>query len=137
MSPHRKRLCPETSSIAVIMDERTSAYWKEDTGAAVENMLLAIVALGYASVWVKMNIGSICELTGNLENHGFSVLLYLYPQIPFLLFLAFQYRAHSPAVCEIRPIHRLCNRFRDDIVLALPTALIQPDPYIRNLMGRK
>ena len=41
------------AAIAFVMDERASKYWKEDAGAAIENMLLAVVALGYASVWVE------------------------------------------------------------------------------------
>jgi nitroreductase len=44
----------ETSAaIAVVMDEAASQYWKEDAAAAIENMLLATVALGYASLWVE------------------------------------------------------------------------------------
>ena len=35
------------------MDERASKYWKEDAAAAIENMLLSVVALGYASLWVE------------------------------------------------------------------------------------
>ncbi len=40
-------------AIAVVMDEEASQYWKEDAAAAIENMLLAAVALGYASLWVE------------------------------------------------------------------------------------
>lgn len=42
-----------SAAIAVVMDESASKYWKEDAGAAIENMLLAITALGYASLWVE------------------------------------------------------------------------------------
>jgi len=46
-----------TAVIAVVMstDETPSwgSYWVEDCAACVENMLLAITALGYASVWVE------------------------------------------------------------------------------------
>jgi nitroreductase len=42
-----------TAAIAVVMDEQASPYWKEDAAAAIENMLLAVVALGYASLWVE------------------------------------------------------------------------------------
>jgi nitroreductase len=42
-----------SAAIAVVMDEQASQYWKEDAGAAIENMLLATVALGYASLWVE------------------------------------------------------------------------------------
>jgi len=56
-----------STAIALVMDERTSKYWKEDAAAAIENMLLAIVALGYASVWVE---GYVL----NQEAYGKSVL---------------------------------------------------------------
>jgi len=42
-----------TAAVAVVMDEDASKYWKEDAGAAIENMLLAVTALGYASLWVE------------------------------------------------------------------------------------
>jgi len=42
-----------SAAIAVVMDEKASEYWKEDAAAAIENMLLATVALGYASLWVE------------------------------------------------------------------------------------
>jgi len=41
------------AAIAVVMDEKSTDYWKEDAAAAIENMLLASVALGYASLWVE------------------------------------------------------------------------------------
>lgn len=39
--------------IAVVCDPNASRYWLEDMAASVENMLLAIVALGYDSCWVE------------------------------------------------------------------------------------
>jgi len=42
-----------SAAIAVVMDEAASEYWKEDAAAAIENMLLAATALGYASLWVE------------------------------------------------------------------------------------
>ena len=39
--------------IAVVADPDGSTYWLEDISAATENMLLAITALGYATVWVE------------------------------------------------------------------------------------
>jgi len=42
--------------IAVVMEPTATSfgsYWVEDCSASVENMLLAITALGYASVWVE------------------------------------------------------------------------------------
>lgn len=39
--------------IALVADPETSRFWLEDVAAAAENMLLAITALGYASVWIE------------------------------------------------------------------------------------
>lgn len=39
--------------VAVVADDTASTYWLEDVAASVENMLLAIVALGYDSCWVE------------------------------------------------------------------------------------
>jgi len=39
--------------IGVVTDTEASQYWLEDASAAIENMLLAIVDLGYASCWVE------------------------------------------------------------------------------------
>ena len=42
--------------IAVLMEQKetpSGPYWVEDACAAVENMLLAVTALGYASCWVQ------------------------------------------------------------------------------------
>jgi len=40
-------------AIAVAGDPGKSEFWLEDIAAATENMLLAITALGYASVWIE------------------------------------------------------------------------------------
>ena len=40
-------------AIAVVAEPAKSTYWLEDVAAATENMLLAITALGYASVWIE------------------------------------------------------------------------------------
>ena len=39
------------AAVAVVMEE--TRFWKEDASAAIENMLLAAVALGYGSLWVE------------------------------------------------------------------------------------
>lgn len=39
--------------IAIVADDKGSKYWLEDASASTENMLLAIVALGYDSCWVE------------------------------------------------------------------------------------
>ena len=51
-------------AIAVVTDPNKSQYWLEDAAAVTENMLLAIAALGYASVWVEGT------LLPKLEEHG-------------------------------------------------------------------
>ena len=56
-----------SAAIAVVMDERASNYWKEDAAAAIENMLLSAVALGFASLWVE---GYVLDQ----EDYGKSVL---------------------------------------------------------------
>ena len=51
-------VCLETAPAAIVVcsQDRTVyegySFEKEDYGAAVENMLLAVTALGYASVWL-------------------------------------------------------------------------------------
>ncbi len=41
------------AAIGIVADPAVSRWWLEDASAAAENMLLAITALGYASVWVE------------------------------------------------------------------------------------
>lgn len=42
-----------SAMIAVVCTPDASKYWLEDMAASVENMLLAITALGYDSCWVE------------------------------------------------------------------------------------
>ena len=42
-----------SAAIGIVADPQVSRWWLEDASAAAENMLLAIAALGYASVWVE------------------------------------------------------------------------------------
>jgi len=37
----------------VVVDSQATQFWKEDAAAAIENMLLAVAALGYASLRVE------------------------------------------------------------------------------------
>ena len=39
--------------IAIVADDKGSKYWLEDISASAENMLLAIIALGYDSCWTE------------------------------------------------------------------------------------
>jgi nitroreductase len=51
----RVQACFGTASaaIGIVADPAISRWWLEDAAAAAENMLLAIQALGYASVWTE------------------------------------------------------------------------------------
>lgn len=42
-----------TAAIAIVADPEMSTFWIEDASAAAENMLLALTALGYSSVWIE------------------------------------------------------------------------------------
>lgn len=46
-------LASASAAVAIVGDPAVSRWWLEDAAAAAENMLLAIAALGYASVWVE------------------------------------------------------------------------------------
>ena len=40
-------------AIAIVADPEKSNWWVEDIAAATENMMLAVTALGYATVWIE------------------------------------------------------------------------------------
>ncbi len=40
-------------AIALVADPERSNWWVEDLAAATENMMLAVAALGYATVWIE------------------------------------------------------------------------------------
>ena len=42
-----------SAAVGIVADPNASRWWLEDASAAAQNMLLAITALGYASVWVE------------------------------------------------------------------------------------
>jgi len=42
-----------SAAVGIVADPAVSRWWLEDAAAAAENMMLAITALGYASVWVE------------------------------------------------------------------------------------
>ena len=48
-------------AIAIAGDPERSEFWLEDVSAATENMLLAISALGYASVWIEGTLRALEE----------------------------------------------------------------------------
>jgi len=49
----QETLASASAAVAIVADPAVSRWWLEDAAAAAENMLLAITALGYASVWVE------------------------------------------------------------------------------------
>jgi nitroreductase len=53
LAPIQRCIGEAAAAIGVVMDEKSSNFWKEDASAAIENMLLAAVALGYGSLWVE------------------------------------------------------------------------------------
>ncbi len=65
--------------ICVAADPGKSVYWLEDVAAATTNMLLAIAALGYGSVWIEgtlLRIEQECKnLLGIPENMRLMVAL--------------------------------------------------------------
>lgn len=59
------------AAIAVVMDTSSTKwgeYWKEDAAAATQNMLLAIAAEGYDSVWIEGTIISHLKWAEDLLN---------------------------------------------------------------------
>jgi len=46
-------LASVSAAVFLVADPAASQYWLEDAAAAAENMLLAIAALGYGSVWIE------------------------------------------------------------------------------------
>jgi nitroreductase len=45
-------ICSNPKNVEIMYDKRASKYVKQQTGAAIENMLLKITELGLASCWV-------------------------------------------------------------------------------------
>jgi len=58
--------------ICIAADPAKSVYWLEDVAAATTNMLLAITALGYASVWIEgtlMRVEEDCKRALGVPEH--------------------------------------------------------------------
>lgn len=76
MHPTNKAVQQARAYIACVVDESPEAVYEgmsfqvEDCAAAVENMLLAITALGYASVWIDgwLRVDGRAEAIGKLLN---------------------------------------------------------------------
>jgi nitroreductase len=50
--PHGKMLAQATLCIVVCGDPALSDFWEQDCSAAIENLLLAVTALGLGAVWL-------------------------------------------------------------------------------------
>ena len=50
------RWMEDAGAIIILAMDPSSRWWLEDGAAAVENMLLACVALGYGACWVEGNV---------------------------------------------------------------------------------
>jgi len=55
-----------SAAVGLVADPTVSRWWLEDAAAAAENMLLALCALGYASVWVEGTLLKQEEFASNL-----------------------------------------------------------------------
>jgi len=53
LAPVQEAFGTATAAVGIVADPDASRWWLEDASAAAQNMLLAITALGYASVWVE------------------------------------------------------------------------------------
>ena len=53
LAPVQEAFASASAAVAIVADPAASRWWLEDASAAAQNMLLAITALGYASVWVE------------------------------------------------------------------------------------
>jgi nitroreductase len=57
-----------SAAIGIVADPAVSRWWLEDAAAAAENMLLAIAALGFSSVWVEGTLLKEVEFARKLLN---------------------------------------------------------------------
>ncbi|MFO8015262.1 MAG: nitroreductase family protein [Phycisphaerae bacterium] len=51
--PIQEAFASAAAAVGIVADPAVSRWWLEDASAAAQNMLLAITALGYASVWIE------------------------------------------------------------------------------------
>ena len=91
-----------SAAVAVVMDENATPFWREDAAAAVENMLLAAVALGYSSLWVE---GALLRH----EEHGKGVLG-VPPGRRLIAILPIGEAAAEAAQAEKKPLSEVLHR---------------------------
>jgi nitroreductase len=92
------------TAIAVVADPEASRYWLEDLSAATENMLLAITALGYASVWIE---GRILPREEDLKR-----MLGVPPKLRLMVVLPVGRAAGPAAQKDKRPLAEVVHRER-------------------------
>lgn len=86
-------------AIALVADPERSRWWLEDIAAAAENMLLAITALGYATVWIEGT------LLRDEETHKRT--LDIPPSLRLMILLPIGKAKESPTQAPKRPLEEM------------------------------
>jgi nitroreductase len=92
------------TAIAVVAAPEASRFWLEDLSAATENMLLAITALGYATVWIE---GRILPREDELKQ-----MLGVPQKLRLIVILPVGKAAGAVAQKEKRPLDQVVHRER-------------------------
>ena len=92
------------TAIVVVADPEVSKFWLEDLSAATENMLLAITALGYATVWIE---GRILPREEELKQ-----MLGVPAKLRLMVILPVGTAAGAAAQKEKRPLDQVVHRER-------------------------
>jgi nitroreductase len=92
------------TGIVVVANPETSKYWLEDLSAATENMLLAITALGYATVWIE---GRILPREAELKQ-----MLAVPEELRLMVILPLGKAARPVAQQQKRPLEQVVHRER-------------------------
>lgn len=87
--------------IAIVADSEASPYWLEDASAAAAQMLLAIHALGYASVWV--------EGTLRRKEEEMKKVLGVPERLRLVIFLPIGAPASAPSQAAKRPLAEMVH----------------------------
>jgi nitroreductase len=87
--------------VLVVGKPEESVYWLEDVSAATENMLLAITALGYASVWIE---GTLLR-----QEDRWKELLGVPPEMRLMVALPIGKAAGEPTQAPKRPLSEMVH----------------------------
>ncbi len=88
-------------AIAIVADPQKSQYWLEDASAAAENMLLAIAALGYGSVWIE---GTLLPVEDKCKQ-----ILGVPPELRLIILLPIGAPAAPPRQADKRPLAQMTH----------------------------